>query len=117
MYHLGVHIDYRYVSLLFIRVHIVFMHCSSPTVLSHVPFVAFLLELCAVQCLLSVHVLHTTMYYPGCGLSRLPVCCAVQTDASQDLMCCRTMQLCKPMFVISFANTFVLVFVFDFNSV
>ena len=63
MYHLGVHIDYRYVSLLFIRVHIVFMHCSSPTVLSHVPFVAFLLELCAVQCLLSVHVLHTTMYY------------------------------------------------------
>ena len=63
MYHLGVHIDYRYVFLLFIRVHIVFMHCSSPTVLSHVPFVAFLLELCAVQCLLSVHVLHTTMYY------------------------------------------------------
>ena len=63
MYHLGVHIDYRYVSLLFIRVHIVFMHCSSPTVLSHVPFVAFLLELCAVQCLLSVKVLHTTMYY------------------------------------------------------
>ena len=81
MYHLGVHIDYRYVSLLFIRVHIVFMHCSSPTVLSHVPFVAFLLELCAVQCLLSVHVLHT--YYHVlrvCAvqfLSRVPVCCAV----------------------------------------
>ena len=56
MYHLGVHIDYRYVSLLFIRVHIVFMHCSSPTVLSHVPFVA-------VQCLLSVHVLHTTLMH------------------------------------------------------
>ena len=63
MHHFGVHLDCRYVFLSFIRVYIVFMHCSSPTVLSHVPFVAFVLELCTVQCLLSVHVLHTTMYY------------------------------------------------------
>ena len=63
MHHFGVHLDCRYVFLLFIRVYIVFMHCSSPTVLNHVPFVAFVLELCTVQCLLSVHVLHTTMYY------------------------------------------------------
>ena len=62
-HHLGVHIDYRYVFLCFMRMYLIVLHCSSPTVLSHVPFVAFVLELCTVQCLLSVHVLHTTMYY------------------------------------------------------
>ena len=62
-HHFGVHIDYRYVFLCFIRVYLILLHYSSPTVLSHVPFVAFLLELCAVECLLSVKVLHTTMYY------------------------------------------------------